>query len=89
MLMTKFYFKILVWQSLLTQIQFDIQNGYAHIDILSTGTVNSTLINPSDLQYLLHDIKGQLQSHPQLDLPTNIEVDVVMIIFSWTELKFC
>ena len=44
--------KIAVLQDRLTQIQFDIQNIYSDIETLSTSTINPTLINPTNLQYL-------------------------------------
>ena len=60
----------------LTQSHFDIQNIYSYIENLSTGTINTTLIHPSHLQYLLYNIKDQLRSHPRLALPVNIDSDI-------------
>ena len=50
--------------------------------MLSTSTINLTLINLPNLQHLLFDIYDQLQSHSQLDLPANIESDI------WSYYKF-
>ena len=65
-----------------TQNQFNIQKVYSYIETLSTSTTNLTWINPPDLQFLLFDIKNQLRSHPQLDLPANITSDI------WRYYKF-
>ena len=40
------------------------------------------MIKPPNLQYPLFDIKDQLQCHPQLDFPANIESDI------WSYYKF-
>ena len=47
--------KFSVFQGDLTQIQFNIQNVYAYVEILPTIVINPT-INPPDLWYILYDI---------------------------------
>ena len=74
--------KISLLHNRLTQIQFNIQNVYSCIENLFTSTINPTLISSSDLQYLLYGIKDQLQLHPRLYLPANIELDI------WNYYKF-
>ena len=56
--------KITVLWDGLTQIQFDIQNVYSYIEVLLTNTINITLINLPEPQYLLFDIEDQLWLHP-------------------------
>ena len=53
--------KISVLQDRLMQIQFHIKKVSAYIEMLLTNAINPTLINSPDLQYLLYDIKDQLQ----------------------------
>ena len=64
--MLELHGKIAVLQDGLTQIQLDIQNIYAYMDSLSSNSINPTLIDPSDLRSLFHDIKDQLRSHLRL-----------------------
>ena len=56
--------------------QVDIHNVDAYIEMFSTSTINPTLIILPDLQCPLYHIKDQLQSHPKLYIPANIETGV-------------
>ena len=66
----------------LTEIQFDTQNIYTHLETFIYQYYQSNIDKPPDLQYPLFDIKDQLQSCPWLALLTNIQSDI------WSYSKF-
>ena len=59
------------------QLNRDLDAVYKYMTTLSSNTLSSTIISPSDLRKLLSEVETDLIGHPKLELPTSYDGKII------------